>query len=694
MPDFNFQQGLAAFQTGKLEEAARCFKQVLDRQPRHIGALNLLGAALTQLGRLAEAETILRLALQEQPASETTFYNYGLVLKALHRPLEALEKFSQALAINSSVPETWNNRGATLNDLRRYNEAIADFDRAITLNPKYAEAFCNKGNSLTKVRRISEALSAFEAAFALKPALAEAWHGRANILTELKRYDDALAAYDRALALNPGLAEAWLGRGNIFSELKRYAEAVNAYDKAIALKRDLNCASSYRLHAKLQICDWTNIEHEITEVLTSVRAGEISNAPFTMLGIPSSAAEQLQCAKRHLEDMPPFARISPAQKYRHDRLRIAYLSADFGEHATTYLLAPLFERHDRTRFQVTGISFGHDLISPMRKRIESAFEHFIDVRHKNDQDIAEFVHQLEIDIAVDLMGHTQNGRPGIFARRPAPVQVSYLGYLGTIGANFIDYIIADKTVLPLEHQQYYSEKIVQLPECFLPNDDRLAISPHIPSREDVGLPTNGFVFCSFNNGYKLNPSIFDVWMRLLRAVENSVLWLVSSNAEMTNNLKREAQTRNIDSSRIVFAPRVSLFDHLARQNLADLFLDSIPYNGGATVSAALWTGLPVLTMIGETFVGRMAASMLDNIGLPELVTNSLSDYEGLAARIAVDPQFHRSLKRKLERNRTNYPLFDTARYATHLEAAYEHMARICRQGLPPKSFVVESPVST
>jgi protein O-GlcNAc transferase len=694
MRNSRFQQALAAFQSGKLDDAVPLFKSVVDAEPRHIGALNLLGAALTQLGRLAEAERFLRLALQEQPASETTLYNYGVVLKALDRPAEALERFNQALTINASVPETWNNRGATLNALKRYEEAVADFDRAIALNPKYAEAFCNKGNSLTKLKRRPEALSAFETALALKPALAEAWHGGGNILVELKRYDDALAAYDRALALNPGLAEAWLGRGNIFSELKRYADAVDAYDRAIASKPDVYCAASYRLHDKMQMCDWANTEHATTQVLASVRAGKDSNAPFAMLAIPSSSADQLQCAKRYLQDIVTFPGISSSQKYRHDRLRIAYLSADFGEHATAYLLAPLFERHDRKHFEVTGISFGPDTSSAMRQRIESAFDRFIDVRQQSEPQIAELVRCLEVDIAIDLMGHTQNGRPGIFAYRPAPVQVNYLGYLGTTGADFMDYVIADKTVLPFEQQQYYSEMIVHLPDCFLPNDDRLPISPHIPSREDVGLPANGFVFCSFNNGYKLNPSIFDVWMRLLRRVEKSVLWLVGSNPEMMTNLRQETQKRQVDPSRIVFAPRVPLSDHLARQQLADLFLDTIPYNGGATVSAALWSGLPVLTTIGETFVGRMATSMLRNVGLPELVTSSLLEYEALALRIAEEPELHRSLKHKLAGNCTHFPLFDTDQYVRHLETAYEHMARICRQGLPPKSFVVESPVST
>ncbi|MGB6536393.1 MAG: hypothetical protein WBF58_10580, partial [Xanthobacteraceae bacterium] len=317
-----------------------------------------------------------------------------------------------------------------------------------------------------------------------------------------------------------------------------------------------------------------------------------------------------------------------------------------------------------------------------------AFDRFIDMEGKSDGEIAELMRKLEIDIAVDLMGHTRNSRPGIFAQRPVPIQVSYLGYLGTMGADYIDYVIADKIVLPFDQDAYYSEKIIHLPHCFLVNDDTLAIGPHTPSRSDVGLPDEGFVFCSFNNSYKLAPAIFDLWMRLLRGVEGSVLWLVKANSEMAVNLQRAAQSCGVDPGRIVFAPHVPLAEHMARARLADLFLDTAPYNAGATAAAALWSGVPVLTLLGNTFVGRMAASMLHAVGLPELVAESLADYEAVALKIATEPEFCASLKQKLARNRETYPLFDTAGSARDIENAYVTMWQACQDRRPPASFAV------
>jgi predicted O-linked N-acetylglucosamine transferase (SPINDLY family) len=719
-----FQQALAALKAGNLNEAERLFKTVLRASPAHIATLNLLGITLTQLGHFAEAETYLRLALREQPKSDATLYNYGSVLKALNRPEEALERFTEALAINPAAPETWNNRGTVLNELKRHERALEDFDRAIALNPRFAEAFYNKGKSLTMLKRFEEALADYQRALALQPdfaeawlgrgkifnelkqyadaldaydralslkaGLAEAWLGRGNVFTDLKRHDDALAAYDKALALKPGLAEAWLGRGNVFNDFKQFNEAFAAYDKALALEPRLNYAASARLHAKLYLCDWSNLDAEIDDLLSLMRTQNVLSIPFALLSISSSPADQLLCARGHVHDQPAFPALWRGEIYSHDRIRVAYLSADFHEHPIANSAIGLYERHDRSRFDATAISFGPDRNSPMRERIKGAFEHFIDVAHKTDQEIAHLVRELEIDIAVDLMGHTENARPGILARRPAPIQVSYLGFLGTMGAAYIDYVIANEIVLPPEQQRYYTESIVHLPGCFLPNDNRLKIAPVTPSRPDAGLPSTGFVFCSFNATYKFSPAMFELWMRLLHKVEGSVLWLLESNAEAAVNLRREAQRCGIDPGRLVFAPRITLSAHLARQRLADLFLDTTPYNAGATAAASLWSGVPVLTAIGETFVGRMAASILHAVGLAELVTESLPDYEALALKIAAEPAYRAALKDKLARNRGAYPLFDTARSTRHIEAAYISMWQARQNGDLPAGFAVKA----
>src|SRR3984957_1762307 len=720
LADEILRRAVSAMQAGQAEAAERLFKQALQSAPNHLGALNLFGLFLTSRGRFDEAERHIRLALKAGPASDASLYNYGLVLKALKRPAEALEKLSQALQINSSVAETWNSRGTVFNDLKRYREATADFDHAIAINANFADPFVNKGNALTELKSYGDALAVYDRALALNSNLPAAWLGRAKVLSEFKQYDDALAACDRALALKPDLAEAWLGRGNVFYEAgryddalaaydrtvamksdlafgwlgrgnvladtKRYADAIAAHDQALALDPDLDYALGARILSKLMICDWADLDAEITELLSKLRDGKLPSAPFPLLATTASAADQLQCARRHLQDRPIFPPLWRRQAYHHDRIRIAYLSADFYEHATAFLLTGLFERHDRSRFDVTGLSFGSQRNSPLRQRIEGAFERFVDVRDKSEREIAELIRTLEIDIAVDLMGFTKNNRLSVLARRPAPIQVNYLGYIGTMGADFIDYVIADEIALPFDQQPFFAEKIVHLPGCFLVTDDRQEIAPRAPSREEAGLPPDGFVFCCFNNSYKLAKPVFEVWMRLLAAVPASVLWLPESNPDMAVNLRREAQRCGIAPERLVFAPRMPLPQHLARQRLAGLFLDTVPYNAGATGVAALWAGIPVVTVLGQTFVGRMAASMLDAVGLPELVTHSLEDYEVLVLKLARNPALLSGIQRKLLDDLRSSPLFNTDRFRRQLEEAYSTMVDIQRRGESPWSF--------
>jgi protein O-GlcNAc transferase len=371
-------------------------------------------------------------------------------------------------------------------------------------------------------------------------------------------------------------------------------------------------------------------------------------------------------------------------------VRIAYLSADFHRHATAYLMAELFERHDRSRFEIIGVSFGVDDKSEMRKRLVAAFDQFYDVRRKSDEEVAKLLHDRQVDIAIDLKGYTTDSRPGFLAYRPTPIQASYLGFPGTMGAEFIDYIIADETVVPFEHQPFYAEKIVHLPDCYQVNDTKRKIAERMPTRQEVELPEEGCVFCCFNNNWKITPEVFGVWMRLLHAVEGSVLWLLGDNESAERNLRKEAQARGIDPARLVFAGRLPLEDHLARHRLADLFLDTLPYNAHTTASDALWVGLPVVTRLGESFAGRVAASLLNAIGLPELVTHSIEDYEALALRLAKDPSLLEGYRNRLATNRLTHPLFDTDRFRRHIEAAYLQMWEIWQRGEQPRSFAVEA----
>jgi predicted O-linked N-acetylglucosamine transferase (SPINDLY family) len=389
--------------------------------------------------------------------------------------------------------------------------------------------------------------------------------------------------------------------------------------------------------------------------------------------------------------MPAPARPLSREAIRHGgKLRIAYLSADFRRHPVAGLIAELLERHDRARFEIVGISFGRDDQSEMRARLVRAFDQLHDVRSQNDRDVAQLLNDMHVDIAVDLGGHTQDSRLGILAHRPAPVQVTYLGFAGTTGADFIDYVIADKTVLPFDQQPFYTERIVHLPECYQVNDSTRRIADRTPTRHEAGLPEEGFVFCCFNNNFKITLPVFDVWMRLLRAIEGSVLWLSQDNIDAEENLRKAAVARGVDPARLVFARRIeSDEDHLARHRLADLFVDTLPYNAHATASDALWAGLPVLTCRGESFVGRVAASLVETAGLPELTTGDLGEYEAMALRLATDAALLGGLRRRLERDRSSCPLFDSDRFRRHLETAYDTMWEIQQRGESPRSFSIE-----
>ena len=683
-------RGEACWTLKRYEEALVACDEALALRPDLAEAWLGRGNVLAKLGRYDEALAAYDRTLVLRAGFAEPWLGRGNVYNGLKRYDEALGAYDAALAAKPELVEAWYGRGNVSASLRQYDKAFAAYDKALALRPDCAEAWLGRGNAFYALRQYGNALSAYEQALGFKPDLAEAWLGRGSIDFERADYDKALAAYERALSANPEFAEAWNARGNVLFERRQFSAALAAYDRAAGLKPGLDYAAGTRLLAKLHICDWANLDNEIASCLTAIRQGQLASTPFALLALPASAADQLECAKLYVEDQLAAVLPSPRRLHTHDRIRLAYLSADFGEHPVAYLAAGLYERHDRARFEITGISFGRDRTSPTRDRLQAVFDRFIDAADKSENEIAELVRGLEIDIAVDLMGHTRNGRPGIFARRSAPLQVSYLGYLGTMGTGCIDYVLADAVALPFDQERYYSEKIVHLPDCFLVNDDGLAIAPKTPSRDEVGLPSDGFVFCSFNNSYKLAPSIFQLWMRLLRAVDGSVLWLAEANPDMAVNLRREVQSCGIDPGRIVLAPHLPLAEHMARQRLADLFLDTAPYNAGATAAAALWSGVPLLTVLGSTFVGRMAASMLHAVGLPELVAESLADYEDRALRIAADPAYCVSLKQRLSRNRETFPLFNTARFAGQIEKAYVTMWQKYREGLPPASFAVEA----
>ena len=587
-------------------------------------------------------------------------------------------------------PEGFNDQGIALASAGRYDEALKAFDRALELRPGYPQALINRGNALEDLRRPDAALASYDRALSIMPGNAGFHINRGNAISALGDHRGALESYDRAIALDAASAGAFYCRGEALLELGHFDEAADSFGRALVLDPALENLLGMWLHARLMVCDWRGIGEHFSRLSDRIAQSEPVSPPFPLVAIPATPALQRKAAETWARAKFPVSLTSPfvVSRPTHGRIRVGYFSADFHLHATSHLMAELFERHDRSRFELTAFSFGPARQDAMRARVSRAFENFVDVREMSDAEIVSAARRYGIDIAVDLKGYCKDSRTGIFAQRVAPVQVNYLGYPGTMGAPFIDYMIADTVIIPEEQRQHYSERIVYLPESYQPNDTRRPISGREFAKTEQGLPQTGFVFCCFNNNFKILPATFERWMRILRSVEGSVLWLLEDNTTAAGNLRREAQARGVDPGRLVFAPRMALPEHLARHRAADLFLDTLPCNAHTTASDALWAGLPVLTCPGETFAGRVAASLLKAIRLPELVAQSGEDYERLAIELARSPGRIADLKRKLEANRQVAPLFDIERFTRHLEAGFAAMYERDRAGLPPADIHV------
>jgi predicted O-linked N-acetylglucosamine transferase (SPINDLY family) len=646
---------LAAHKAGRLDEAEHLYRAALAIEPDNSAALASLGGLKGQQGALGEASALLERSLAQNPRQPLARNNLGNVLKLLGRSGE---------------------------------DALAQYDAAIALKPDYVEAYDNKGGMLLELERPEAALAAFDAAIALQPAYAEAHCHRGRALMELERHEDAMASCSKALALKPYYADAYHNRLNALRRLRRYREALDDLEAILRLDPQRPYMAGEHVALKMELCDWQGIESDWKRVAAAVGNGERVSLPFSFLKLPSASALQRRCAEIFAADRlkPAPTPLWDGQRYRHDRIKLAYLSADFREHALASVAAGLFEHHDKARFEVFALSFGKAKAGAMRSRLEAAFEHFIDASQMTSRDIAEFLRREEIDIAVDLMGHTNGARTEIFALRPVALQVNYLGFPGTMGTRFMDYIIADAVVVPEGNRASYSEKIIHLPNSYMPQDSRRPRPARHPTRSEAGLPETGLVYCCFNVAYKFTPRIFDVWMRLLVQLPESVLWLPENNEAAMANLKREVESRGVATGRLVFAPFLAAGeDHLARLPLADLFLDTLPFNAHSTAADALWTGVPVLTCKGECFSGRVAASLLSAAGLPELIAESLEDYEARALALGRDASLRGNFRRKLS---AASPLFDTARYTRNLERAYLAMWERQQRGEPPESFAV------
>ncbi|HOB67874.1 tetratricopeptide repeat protein [Ottowia sp.] len=719
-------RGLALALLGRLDEALASYDRALQLDPQYAEAHNNRGNALFNSERPAEALASYDRALAAKPDYAEAHNNRGQALSRLDRLSDALASYDRALALAPGYALAHNNRGNALASLQRLDEALASYDRALSIHPRDAQTHNNRGHALVKLKRIDEALASFEHALAIKADYAEAHNHRGVALLHLRRPDEALASHRRAIALRPDYVEAyrnqaialmqlgrhgeavaycdraldiqadvktWLTRGNALSALKRQDDALQSYARAVELdpRHEHPELRATLMHARMRVCDWRDFEPQTQALGLMVAESSDESTPFAVLALFDDPPLQLTVARHCCKQWPaPPASVSAAPSGHHQKIRVGYYSADFHDHATCHLMAGLFEAHDKSRFEWFAFSFGPEKHDAMRRRVAAAFDHFHDVRLQSDEQVAQLSRRLGIDIAVDLKGFTADARPGIFAHRCAPVQVNYLGYPGSMGADFIDYLLADRVVIAPQQRAHYSEKIIYLPHSYQVNDDRREISRRQFTRHELGLPPTGFVFCCFNNNYKILPQVFGVWMDLLHAVPGSVLWLLEDSPTAAKNLRAQAQQRGVNADRLVFAPRIPLPDHLARHRLADLFLDTAPYNAHTTASDALWAGLPVLTCAGQSFAARVAASLLTALDLPELITDSWPAYRDLAIMLAGHPDRLAGLRRKLEEHRRTRPLFDTRQFARDLESAYQSMHERRQKGLPPADAAVNA----
>jgi predicted O-linked N-acetylglucosamine transferase (SPINDLY family) len=641
--------------------------------------------ALHQRGQLVEAERLYRQVLAEDARAFAAWQMLGILLAQQGRPGDALEMMEAALALNPRDAGALVNTGNVLSMLGRWAEAVTRYDHALAIAPD-AQALNNRGHALQSLNRPAEALVSFEKALAINPKDVQALFKRGVVLAELGRSDEAMASYDSALALAPDHAEALNNRGYIWwLNRQLYAPAIADLEKALALAPGLPYARGGVLHLKMYAADWTDFDQQKAAITEGVRAGQLVARPFMFQAVSDDPQDLQACARLYARDLHPQVAEAPAVRAAGGKIRLGYLSGEFREQATAILMAGLYERHDRDRFDVIALDNGSADGSAMSSRLKNAFDEWIDIGALSDAKAAEAIRAAKIDILVNLNGWFGKHRMGVFAQRPAPVQVNYLGFPGTLGAPYIDYIIADKVVIPEDEQRFYDEAVVALPGCYQVNDNQgRAIAP-APTRAEAGLPDSGFVFCNFNQSYKLTPDTFAGWMRILSRVPGSVLWLLQATAPFAGNIARHAREHGVAPERILFAPNLGPAQHLARMGLADLFLDGLPYNAHTTGSDALWAGVPLVTRRGSAFPGRVAASLLLAAGLPELVTETAEEFEVLAVRLATNPDQLAALKNRLTQNN---PLFDTDLFRRHIEAAYLRMWQDRQAGKKPESFPV------
>ena len=676
--------------SGQLDAAVESFEKALAIKPDYIEACYNLGIVFMGLSQLDDAVKSYEKALILKPNYAEAHYNLGIAFKKLGQLDAAVEHYEKAIAIQPDYAEAHNNLGNTFLDLGQQDAALKSYKKALTFKPNYAEAHNNLGNAFKKLGQLDDAVKSYEKMLALKPDDAETHNNLGIVYMQLDQTDVALKWYEKALTIKPDYADAHANRGNAMKRLKRMDEALASYKSAIALDPELVFILGDIYVTKMRLCIWDDLASHLNELVNKINNGEKALNPFIALALIDDPEIQRKAAEIYANEAYPQSHVLPKiERYqKHKKIRIGYFSADFRDHPVAHLTAELYEIHDRERFEIHAFSFGPDTEDEMNLRIKKGVDHFHEVRKMSHEDTAVLARSLEIDIAVDLGGYTQDCRTEIFAMSAAPIQISYIGYPGTMGANYYDYLVADETLIPEKNQKYYTEKIAYLPS-YQVNDSKQSLPEAVFSRQDLGLPKTGFVFCCFNNTFKFTPATFDGWGRILKQVDNSVLLIYVDDETAKINLTKEIVLRGIQPNRLIFAERLPKLEYLARYRLADLFLDTLPYNAGTTASDALRMGLPVLTCMGSSFVSREAASVVNAINLPELITSTQEQYESVAIELATNPEKLKIIKDKLVDNLATAPLYDTPLFTRHLESAYLTMYDRYQQGLDPEHIYVE-----
>ena len=649
------------------------YENILSVDKKNFDALFFLGVILIKFKNYKKARELLEQVVLIKPNFADAYNNIGICLEKLNDLDGAIKNYNLAINNRPNFAEAHNNIGVVFQKLRNFDQAILQYKKAISYKNLYLDAYINLANLFKETKQFEEAIKNYDFAINLNPNLAEVYNNKGNALKEIRKFEEAIKNYDLAINSNPNFAEAYFNTATTLQDIKNFEKAVLYFEKALLLDKEIPFCKGYLLHAKMLCCNWSGLNELYNEIYNDVEKNRYSATPFGYQAICDDESNLQKCAQLYSNKRFPEIKNNLFSKKvsKNKKIKIGYLCGEFREQATSILMTEVWEKHNKEDFEIIAFDSGWDDKSLRRNRIITAFDKFIDISKVSDFDAAKLIHKEQIDILINLNGFFGTGRPVVFSYRPAGIQINYLGFPGTIGSKYIDYILCDQTVVPIESKKFYNEKIIYFPDSYQANDTKRNISDKKFLREELSLPKKSFVFCCFNNNYKITPNMFDVWARLLKKINNSVLWLIEGNSEATENLKKEAKIRNIDASRLIFAKRMKLEDHLARHKNADLFLDTLPYNAHTTASDSLWAGLPVLTCLGKAFPGRVAASLLRSLDLPELITYSENEYVAKAEELALNPERLRVIKNKLDTNKFSQPLFNAKLFCRSLESAFK-----------------------